>query len=517
MSMETAGATGSDLPQPQSLLSLAGGIRAAMQRNPSKIALQDSNGTRSYRQLVERFDRITYGFINDLALGMHDRAAILAGNSIEYIEVTVGAAQAGVALAKINPLLSNGEVISICDDAGARVLFVDSENAERVRDCRFASVERIVSIGPELENWIAGSNPDKSPPQVPGENVFIIPYTSGTTGEPKGVMISHRARLLLLYAMAVEYGCYSPDDRFLAIAPLCHGAGITFALAPLYFGGFTRIMERFDPEAVLKACSDERISGVFMVPTHFHGIFDLEERLLARYRNHSLQTIISNAAPLPQATKERIVEYFGEGLLHECYGSTEAGIVTNLRPEDQLKKQNCVGVPFISTLVKIADEQGNECAVDEVGELFSQSPFLFEGYLNNAGETASAFRDGWVTVGDLARRDSEGYIYIADRKKDMIISGGVNIYPREIENVLNGCPGITEAGVIGVPDDRWGERLKAYIVAEPGERFESEKVIDYCSARLARFKVPREFETIDKLPRNTTGKLLKQALRDRAI
>ena len=515
MSMGTVGASGSELPQPHSLPSLAGGIRTAMQRNPSKIALQDSNGTRSYRQLVERIDRITQGFVHDLALGMRDRVAILAGNSIEYIEITVGASQAGVALAKINPRLSNEEVISICDDAQARVLFVDAGNAERVRDCRFASVERIIGFGPELESWIAGSNPTWPPAQVPGDSVFIIPYTSGTTGRPKGVMISHQARLLLLYAMAVEYGCYSSDDRFLAIAPLCHGAGITFALAPLYFGGFTRVMERFDPEAVLKACTDERISGVFMVPTHFHGIFAQEERLLAKYRHHGLQTIISNAAPLPQATKERIVEYFGDGLLHECYGSTEAGIVTNLRPGDQLIKQNCVGLPFTSTLVKIADEQGNECAVGELGELFSQSPFLFDGYLNNPGETAGAVRDGWVTVGDLARRDRDGYIYIADRKKDMIISGGVNIYPREIENVLNDYPGITEAGVIGVPDDRWGERLKAFIVAEPGERFDYDKVVDYCAARLARFKVPREFEAIDKLPRNTTGKLLKQALRER--
>lgn len=514
--METVGVAGSELPQPHSLPSLAGGIRTAMRRNPSKIAIQDSNGTRSYRQLVERIDRITHGLINGLAPGRPERAAILAGNSIEYIEIVAGASQAGVALANINPRLSNEEVMAICDDAQARVLFVDEDNAERVRDCRFAGVEHIIRIGPELESWIAGSNPNQSAPQVPGEDVFIIPYTSGTTSRPKGVMISHRARLLLLYAMAVEYGCYSSDDRFLAITPLCHGAGITFALAPLYFGGFTRIMERFDPEAVLKACTDERISGVFMVPTHFHDIFALGERLLAKYRDHTLQTIISNAAPLLQATKERIVEYFGDGLLHECYGSTEAGIVTNLRPEDQLEKQNCVGLPFISTLVKIADEQGNECAAGEVGELFSQSPFLFEGYLNNAAETAAACRDGLVTVGDLARRDSEGYIYIADRKKDMIISGGVNIYPREIENALNEYPGIIEAGVIGVPDDRWGERLKAFIVAEPGARVDYDQVVDYCATRLARFKVPREFEAIDKLPRNTSGKLLKQALRERA-
>ena len=487
-----------------------------MYRNPAKIALQDSKSSRNFRQLVERIDRITQGFINDLALTMHDHAAILADNSIEYIEIVAGASQAGVALATINPRLGSNEVIKICDDAQARVLFVDAGNAERARDCEFAGVERIIRFGPELETWIAAANPIQSPPRVPEENVFTIPYTSGTTGYPKGVMVSHRSRVLSLYGMAVEYGCYSSDDRFLAIAPLCHGAGMTFALAAIYFGGYTQLMHQFDPEAVLRAFTDDHISGVFMVPTHFHSIFALEEPLLAKHRDSELQAIISNAAPLPQPTKERIIENFGNGLLHETYGSTEAGIVTNLRPEDQLRKQNCVGLPFTSTLVKITDEQGKECAEDEVGELFSHSPFLFNGYWNKPEETTAAYRDGWVTVGDIARRDREGYIYITDRKKDMVISGGVNIYPREIEGILMEYPAIVEAGVIGVPDDKWGERLKAFIVVEPSEQFEDNKVIGYCESKLARFKVPREFEIIDKLPRNAGGKLLKKALREKA-
>ena len=180
----------------------------------------------------------------------------------------------------------------------------------------------------------------------------------------------------------------------------------------------------------------EGISGIFMVPTHFHQIFELPAAVLERYRRPPLKTIIANAAPLPQAMKEKIVPYFGEDVLFEIYSSTEAGMVCSLRPKDQLRKLSCVGLPQAHTEVKILDDSGRECAPDEVGELFSRSPYLFHGYWKRPAETAAAFRDGWVSVGDMARRDAEGYLYIVDRKKDMVISGGVNIYPREIEEVL---------------------------------------------------------------------------------
>jgi long-chain acyl-CoA synthetase len=392
---------------------------------------------------------------------------------------------------------------------------VDAENADRMRDSRFASVSRIIEIGPELETWLADASPIKTPPCVPEETPFTIPYTSGTTGRPKGVLVSHRSRILNFYGMAAEYGCYSPDDRFLAIAPLCHGAGLAFAAAAIYFGGHTQLMNGFDPEAVLRSLTNDKLTGVFMVPTHFHGIFDLPETVLAQHRGAGLRAIISNAAPLPQPTKERIISHFGDGLLHETYGSTEAAIVTNLRPVDQLRKQSCVGLPFNSTLVSIRNESGEECPPGEAGELFSRSPFLFNGYWNNPEETANALQAGWVTAGDVACRDDEGYIFIVDRKKDMVISGGINIYPREVENVLSQVPAIVEAGVIGVPDERWGERLKAFVVLEPGTEFDQQEATAFCESQLAKFKVPREFEVIDRLPRNISGKLVKADLRKR--
>ena len=296
---------------------------------------------------------------------------------------------------------------------------------------------------------------------------------------------------------------------------MAHGAGMAFSLSMLFLGGHVEIIDTFDPEHILRRLSEGAMTGVFMVPTHFHGIFALPPKTRDQFRPTHLKTIISNAAPLPQATKELIVEYFGDGLLHETYGSTEGGVVTNLRPADQLRKQRCVGLPFISTLVEIRDEDGNVCGPNETGELFSSSPYLFNGYWKRPKETAEAFADGWVSVGDMAQRDDEGYIYIVDRKKDMVITGGINVYPREIEEVLMHHPDVSEAAVVGIPDEKWGEMLKAYVTVSGEQRFDPNALTRYCEQELARFKVPKQFELIDALPRNPSGKVLKTELRNR--
>jgi len=495
-------------------LSLVGGIRSAMDLDPSKIAITDTNTARTYSELIDRIDLVSSGFIGQLDLTTHAHAAIVAGNSIEYVEVIAGASQAGVPLATINPQLSTAEITAICDDALAQVLFTDDHNSERLMACTFETVKKIIVFGPDFESWLNSVHRTSSFPNVSADDVFTIPYTSGTTGRPKGVLVSHRSRIMTFHGMAAEYGCYASHDRFLAIAPLCHGAGLAFALAALFFGGYVQLINRFDAETVLSILHEDNITGVFMVPTHFHKIFDLKTETLKQYQGTQLGSIISNAAPLPHATKERILEYFGPDLLHETYGSTEASIVSNLRPEDQLSKQNCVGLPFDSNLISLRNDQGEECGVDEPGELFSSSPYLFNGYWNNPAETDKAFHSGWVTVGDIARRDADGYLYIIDRKKDMVLSGGINIYPREIENVLEQHPAIIEAAVIGVPDEKWGERLKAFVVASDEEQVIPEQLAAFVETLLAKYKVPREYQAIKELPRNAGGKLLKAALRE---
>jgi long-chain acyl-CoA synthetase len=494
-------------------LSIPGGVRAAMQRAPQKIAYRQGERSRTYADLVERMDRVSTLLLHGLGLRPGQHAAMVARNSIEYMEIVFGAAQACIPLATINPRLSTREVVAICDDAQAQVLFADAESAAALRDCSFATVRRTVVIGPEIEGLLAGARPAASLPRVPEWSVFTIPYTSGTTGQPKGVLVSHRSRTLTLFGMAAEYGCFGPDDRFLAIAPMCHGAGMIFSLAPVFFGGHCEVLDRFEPEEVARRLRAGAMTGFFGVPTHFHALMSLEPALLQRERPAALKAIISNAAALPQAMKEKLIAYYGEGLLHETYGSTEAGIVTNLRPPDQLRKLQCVGQPFPATRVEIRRDDGEICPADEVGELFSISPYLFNGYWQKPEATAEAWQDGWVTVGDLARRDADGHIYIVDRKKDLVISGGVNIYPREIEEVLFQHPEVADAAVVGVPDEKWGERLKAFIVRRPGSRLGAADVAQFCEGRISAIKIPKEIAFIEQMPRNAGGKVLKTELR----
>ena len=494
---------------------IATGVRTAAQRTPDKVALREGERTLTYRRLVERIDRVSAGARHDLGLEPGDRVMLLALNRLEYIEVVAGFAAMGAAVATINTRLSARELEAICRDCRPRVLVVDQACEALVEDAMLEGVERVLVIGGSYDQWLARAAPAE-PEETPEEwQPFAISYTSGTTGTPKGIVLSHRSRVLSCFGMAAEYGCYGPDDTHLAFAPLFHGGGFVFALASVFFGGFCELLPRFEPELVMRRLCDGAFTGTFMVPTHFHAILNLGEGVLARYREHRLSALVSNAAPLPQVTKERIVAHFGEGVLHETYGSTEAGIVTNLRPADQLRKKSCVGHPFVGNRLRLQGDEGREAAPGEVGELYSTSPYLFNGYWNKPEETAATMQGGWVSAGDMARRDEEGYVYIVDRRKDMIISGGVNVYPREVEDALSRHPAVREVAVVGVPDSYWGERIKAFVVLQAGARPSPEALIAYGKESLAAFKVPKEVDFIDALPRNPGGKVLKRVLREK--
>jgi len=490
-------------------LNVGSGMRAVARHSPDKLALIEGQRTHTFAQFVAQADRVS-ALVQGLGLRFGETCAILAPNCLEYIEVVVGASSVGVAVATPNPRLTAREIAAICEDCGARVLFVHASLAEMARDSGFAGIEHVLVFGDSYDAALANAGTPVLPP-LQEWDAFSIPYTSGTTGRPKGVVLPHRSRLMGFFGMASEYGCYGPADSYLAIAPLCHGAGLCFAMACIYFGGTCEILPAFDPEEVVDKLS--RVTCTFMVPTHFHAILGMEKSVVDRIRDHRLKTIISNAAPLPQRTKEIIVDVWGEGILHETYGSTEGGIVTNLRPEFQLVKQKCVGKPFPCTQVRIVDEDNREVGPGEIGELFSISPYLFNGYWGKPEETAAALRDGWFSAGDLAMRDDEGFIYIVDRKKDMIISGGVNVYPREIEEVLFRHPQVLDVAVIGIPDEKWGETIVAVVVRRPGAEVHPEALIEHCKAQLAGFKLPRRVVYSDALPRNPGGKVLKRELR----
>jgi long-chain acyl-CoA synthetase len=500
-------------------LTVGGGIRAAATRDAGKPAILFEGRRRTYAQLVEAMNRVANAAVG-LGLVAGHNAALIAPNCLEYVEIVAGISDMGGAVATPNPKLTPGELAAICNDAQAELLFIHADCEPALDRALLRSVRHVIVLGPAYEALLARAAATFHPPEVAEWAVFSIPYTSGTTGQPKGVMLPHRSRTLAFLSYAAEYGMYSPDDHYLAFAPMCHGAGLAFATAAVFVGGTLEILPKFDAEIVLRAVHSGRVTGMFTVPTHYHAMFDLTPTLLAALRGsggHRLRGIVANAAPLPQPMKERIVDYFGDGLLHETYGSTEAGVVSNLRPSDQLRKQNCVGQPFIGNQVRLLGDDGNEVPTGEVGELFSTSPCLFAGYWGNEAATREAYRriDGapWVSVGDLARRDDEGHLYIVDRKKDMVITGGVNVYPREVEAVIDQHPAVLESAVFGVPDARWGEELVAAVVPTPGAAVQGEALLDWLKPRLAVYKCPKRVLFVAALPRNANGKVLKRELR----
>jgi acyl-CoA synthetase (AMP-forming)/AMP-acid ligase II len=503
-----------ELPESFVPVGVADGVRASARRSPGKVALREGSRELAYRELVERIDRVGNGVLAGLGLRPGDHAALMSPNCLEFAEVVLGLASVGVAPAMVNYRSTASELAFVCDDAGARVLFVHADLEELARSAELASVERIVVIGGDYDEWLAQASPGRPDVRVEEWDVFCIPYTAGTTGNPKGVLLPHRSRSLTFFAMGVEFGCYTPVDHALGIAPMFHGAGFAFSVAPIFFGGQTTIMPRFDPEQVLRLLAEHRCTNAFMVPTFFSAIFALGDEALRRHDTSALRTIVSNAAPLSQALKERIVEHFGEGVLFECYGSTEASIVTSLRPEDQLRKEQCVGQPFPCTEIRLLDEDGEEVEPGEIGEVFSRSPFHFNGYWKQPEQTAAHFRDGFLSVGDLGRLDDEGYLYLVDRKDDKIVSGGVNVHPREVENVLADHPAVAEAAAFAVPDPYLGEAIRASVALRPGASADADALREFCSRRLPRHKRPQAIDIVERLPRTPAGKILRRELRE---
>ena len=494
-------------------ITICDGIFSAARRTPDRLAIRESGRGLTYAKLAERIRRVASLVHGGLGLRHGERVAVLLPNRLEYMEIVCGASLAGVASATIGPAASEAEIRFICEDAAARALFVDPALEEKARAALPPGFGRVIVVDAGYEDLLARAADVPCGVATGEDDIFSIPYTSGATGRPKGVMLSHRGRVLSAYAIGADHGCYGPDDRAITLTPLFHGAGFLMTLTPLHFGGFVEVLPRFDIERMLDAIETIRATSTYMVPTHFSALFALGEA--ARRRDvRSLKAVVSGTAPLAQSMKERIIGFFGEGRLYERYGCTETSIVTALRPADQLRKVQCVGQPLPATQICVMGPDGAELPRGEVGELACTSPYMFSGYLNLPAATQAAMRGDWFVTGDLARMDEEGFLYLVDRKNDMIITGGENVYPREVEEVLMAHPAVRECAVVGLPHAYWGEAVTAFVALRPGTNASAGDLVAACRAELSRYKAPKEIRFVAALPRNSLGKILRRQLRD---
>lgn len=502
-------------------MTIAGGIREFGRATPTATAVIDGDRTLTFGALDERASRLANHLL-DRGLQLGDRVAVLLGNRLEYPEVAAGIAKAGLVMVPLNPRLTPAESSYILEHSGARAVVLDDALAvvagDAVADLGLAAIGiGGTQLGPDYEATLAAAVARDPAVRVEELDPFCIAYTSGTTGRPKGVVISHRSRALTFYLSALEWGL-GPGRTSAAVAPMYHGAGFAFGYAPVYAGGTVTMLRSWDPEEFLALCARDRVQSTFLVPTHAQMLRGLGEGAVARHDLSALDTLYFNAAALPWPLKQWVMTEFPQCGIHELYGSTEGGIITNLRPADQHRKPGSVGHPWFLTELRVVDDRGNAVGVGEPGELFSRSPFLMNGYHDDPEATAACTtEDGFLTCGDIVVRDDEGYVHIVDRKKDLIISGGVNVYPREVEDVLATHAAVAEAAVVGAPSETWGEEVAAYVVLRAGASATEADLEAHCRTQLAGFKVPRRWTVTDALPRNAAGKVLKRELRDAAL
>ncbi|MEV0717518.1 AMP-binding protein [Asanoa sp. NPDC050611] len=498
-------------------LHMAGGIREFGRAVPDRVALVDGDRSVTFGALDRRSNQLASAM---LARGVRpgERVAVLSNNRAEFFEIAAAMAKAGIPTVPLNTRNNAADNAYILGHAGVRGIILADELAANV-DGLLDDLPFVLSFGGEAgeryETFLESGRPVDPAVPVSELDPFCVTYTSGTTGRPKGVLLHHRGRVLTIFGIGLDYGL-GPGRRTIAVAPMYHGAGFAFAYAAPWLGGNCSVLRSWDPEALLAMMESSRAETVFLVPTHAAQIRRVCEEPMARYDLSALKTLYFNAAALPVALKEWVVAAFPGVEVHELYGSTECSVVTNLRPEFALAKAGSVGHPWFMNEVRLKDDDGNEVAPGEPGELFARSPMLLGGYLEDEDATRAGFDDdGFFSVGDIAVRDEEGFISIVDRKTDMIIAGGVNIFPREIEEAIARHPPVHEVAVVGLPDEVYGERVVAFVVSRPDQVLDVADLDAYVRAHVARYKVPREWHVVDALPRNPSGKVLKREIREK--
>ena len=489
-------------------------------KQPGEIALIEGDRRMTWGALLERRNRLASA-LRGFGIGRGDNVIVYEHNSLDCVVAPAAVRSTGGVAAPMNHRLTAEEVAYILDNADAAAVLVGDaflSVADAVR-ARAGKVRHWITMGKERRPWahaledvVAQGKPETVPEDPALGLGGSMIYTGGTTGRPKGAIrgaVDPQVTMRFLKALDL-----AESHVHLAAGPLYHSAPGSFASTTLLFGGSVVIMRKFDPEEALHLIHTHRCTSTFMAPTLVKRIVDLPESVRARYDVSSMRSLVIAAAPCPMRVKEQAMAYFGPAL-YEFYGSTELSVNTILRPEDVLRKPGSCGRAAPGIELAILDDDGKPVPAGEPGELYVRRyAGVFDGYYKNPNATRETQRGDWLSVGDVAYVDAEGFYYICDRKRDMIISGGVNIYPAEIEDALHRHPDIDDVAVFGVPDDEWGERVHAAVQPRPGARLSADTVMAFARQHVADYKAPREVSFHPEFPRDAAGKLIKRVLRE---
>jgi fatty-acyl-CoA synthase/long-chain acyl-CoA synthetase len=498
---------------------------------PNKLAVVDDRPDGTVRQLSYSELNARANQLANVLLGMGvvpgDSKVVWCGqNSIGLVVMINAARKLGVTAVPLNYRLSDEEAAYVTDHCDATIVYVDAEFAPmfaRIRDQLPKVREYLVFDGDDgVPDGMTAIDPlmdaaSTGEPEIPAaiEAGSTMIYTSGTTGKPKGALRRGTQGAAQSAALMAHIG-YVPDDVYIPTGPLYHSGPGGFMAIALALGQTIVLQRKFKPEDWLRLVQKYRVTSTFSAPTPIRMICNLPDDVKAQYDVSSIKRMIANAAPWSFALKQMYLAYFPGDSLFEVYGSTELGVNCVLRPEDQLRKPGSCGKPSPMVEIKLFDDDGNEVTgtgPEHTGELFVKSPSVFADYYKQHDKFMADNKHGYQTVGDIAYRDDEGYIYICDRKKDMIISGGMNIYPAEIEASLEHHPDVLEVAVFGTPSEEWGETVHAVVVVREGGSMTADDVMAFAREHLASYKVPRSVTFMDELPKTGSGKVLKRELR----
>lgn len=502
-------------------------LKRTASRFPEKTALIYGAGRLTYRELNERVNRLSDSFLKR-GLKKGDRIAVLMHNSAEFFEIYFASAKMGAIFVPINNLLKETELKRILNYIEPQIMVLDPDYGPIMDTLRheLKTVRHFICakgsvpfLSTPYSEWVENGSPLEPDAGVTDDDVMTIFLTSGTTGLPKGAMRTHRQNVMNAMSCAIELNLRN-DDKTLLVFPFYH---VTFEdINRHVLMANTMVIRReghFDPEEVLDMIARERITVCQFVPTMINAMLQIAD--VDRYDLNEFRLLIYTASPMPVELLTRAMRKFKCQFM-QLYGQTESGPgISALQPEDHVLEGTAIqkarlasaGRPYLGCEIRIVDKEGTEVPRGEVGEIIVQTEAMTIGYWKLPHETERTIIDGWLYTGDFGRMDEEGYVYIVDRKHDMIISGGKNIYPREIEELLYKHEAVLEAAVIGVPDEHWGESVKALVVLKEGMKATEGEIIDFCKRQLASYKKPRSVEFKKELPKNPTGKILKRVIR----